>query len=151
MKTCTKCGEEKPLTEFWNDRRRIGGKMARCKPCKTADHLGYSRLGAYNKRRYWKNPAGERNRHLRRKYGISECDYQSLLEKQERRCAICRRGQLRAFDVDHDHATGQLRGLLCTNCNRMLGHAGDSPKRLRSAVKYLASFRKSRRRSSNPT
>ena len=72
-------------------------------------------------------------------------DYQEMYHSQEGCCAICRKQQERAFDVDHNHATGEVRGLLCTNCNRMLGHAGDSAANLRAAADYLESFPKSRR------
>lgn len=93
---------------------------------------------------------GERERHLIRKYGLTLMDYQEMYDSQGGCCAICRKVQRRAFDVDHNHATGEVRGLLCTNCNRMLGHAGDSVVNLRAAADYLESFPKSRRSSSKP-
>src|ERR1700733_2603170 len=63
-------------------------------------------------------------------YGLSEEGYKALLEKQEFRCAICRKddpGRKKGWNVDHDHMTGTVRGLLCVRCNFMLGHAKDDP------------------------
>ncbi|MGE0576133.1 MAG: endonuclease VII domain-containing protein [Reyranella sp.] len=60
---------------------------------------------------------------------------------QEGRCKICRRpaeeGQWKVLRVDHDHATGKIRGLLCHHCNVALGHFGDSPELLERAAEYL--------------
>ena len=150
MKTCTKCREAKPLSEFWHDRSKKHGFSARCKPCKTKDHNVYRKAKGYDAKRYAKNPTRERERHLIRKYGVTLADYQEMYSSQEGRCAICRKQQERAFDVDHNHATGEVRGLLCTNCNRMLGHAGDSAINLRAAADYLESFPKLQRSSSKP-
>jgi hypothetical protein len=53
-------------------------------------------------------------------------------------CAIChRRSNGRALDVDHDHANGAIRGLLCVNCNMILGYAHDDTDLLLGAIKYL--------------
>jgi hypothetical protein len=55
-------------------------------------------------------------------------------------CAICRQPERtpgRALAVDHDHATGEVRGLLCGNCNRGIGFLGDSAELLESAAGYL--------------
>jgi hypothetical protein len=138
MRKCTKCGEVKGATEFWPDRRRKAGLMARCKSCKVVDARDYRRAHPEcEHRRYWKNPQSERERHLIRKYGVTQADYDRMLTEQGGGCAICRKTQDRAFDVDHDHSTGRVRGLLCTNCNRMVGHAADSPERLEAAAAYL--------------
>lgn len=137
VKTCTKCGETKPLDAFSRDRRRKDGRLARCKPCRHADHAASRKVYGYDKARYWKNPSGERERHLIRKYGVSLARYQEMLAEQGGACAICRRAQDRALDVDHNHATGVVRGLLCTNCNRMVGHAGDDAARLEAGAAYL--------------
>jgi len=74
-----------------------------------------------------------------RKYGLTAKEYDDLLELQGGRCAICRRRpRSRALAVDHDHRTGQVRGLCCQRCNHdLLGAAGDDVQILRSAVRYL--------------
>jgi hypothetical protein len=74
-------------------------------------------------------------------YGLPLDDYMSLLERQGGRCAICRENAAPdlALAADHDHATGAIRGLLCSRCNNGLGSFRDDPELLRSAVAYLAS------------
>jgi hypothetical protein len=148
MKICTACRQEKPLAEFWSDKRRKAGLMARCKSCKTHDRRTLrQRNPDADRKRYWANPQGERERHLIRKYGVTQADYDRMLSAQHGKCSVCRKTQKRAFDVDHDHTTGEVRGLLCTSCNRMIGHAGDDPDNLERAAAYLRSFRKSRQSS----
>jgi len=143
MKTCTKCQQEKPLANFWPDRRR-GGVLPHCKACKAASARRWRAANPHKEfERYWNNPQGERERHLVRKYGISQADYDRMLTAQNGGCAICHKTQERAFDVDHNHQTGEVRGLLCTNCNRMVGHAGDDAERLEAAAAYLRSSLKS--------
>lgn len=58
-----------------------------------------------------------------------------MLAEQDGRCKIC--GQLKKLNVDHDHATGEVRGLLCHGCNVGIGFFRDSPELLRSAIDYL--------------
>ncbi len=75
---------------------------------------------------------------LQDKYGITEEQYDILLQVQKFKCAIC--GQLpvkKRLAVGHDHDTGRVRGLLCHNCNTGLGMFKDSPARLLRAIKYL--------------
>lgn len=148
MKQCTECGETKPLSEFWKDRSVKHGYCAKCKPCKTVIYNRYRKEKGYDKKRYWKNPDAEQERHLRRKYGITLLDYDEMFRSQEGKCAVCGVGHSgdKRFDVDHCHRTGAVRGLLCTHCNRMIGHANDDPQRLRSAAQYLESSRKSARK-----
>jgi hypothetical protein len=137
MKTCTLCGIQKPLNDFWKDRSKKHGYSARCKPCRTAIYNKYRKEHGYDKKRYEKNPQAERERHLIRKYGINQARYDQMFSAQSGCCAICKKSQDRNFDVDHNHTTGEVRGLLCTNCNRMIGHANDDPKRLIAAAIYL--------------
>lgn len=151
VRTCTKCGESKALDEFWADRSKKHGKTARCKACKTATFNAYRKERGYDKRRYANNRDSERERHLIRKYGVTLSMYEEMLAAQGGCCAICGKAQKRSFDVDHCHQSGRVRGLLCTSCNRMLGHSGDNPDVLRRAADYLGSSRKSRPSSSAHT
>lgn len=85
-----------------------------------------------------------RDKYLRRKYGISLKKYNSMLKTQKYRCGICgkhQRDEKKALAVDHDHKmTGAkaVRGLLCNYCNsRILKYLGDDKKRAQGLVKYL--------------
>ena len=144
MKKCTKCGIEKPVEMFWKDKSKKHGHCAVCKSCKTVVYSIYRKKNGYDKKRYQKHKESERERHLVRKYGITLVEYNQMYRKQNGKCAICGKEQINSFDVDHNHKTGEVRGLLCTNCNRMIGHANDSPERLNKGAEYLLS-RKSRR------
>jgi hypothetical protein len=91
-----------------------------------------------------KNPESyrraNRNYRLKKEYGITESDYGLLLESQGGRCGICRRHQDELkyrLNVDHDHDTGEVRGLLCSRCNVSLGVFGDSVDGLMVAIAYL--------------
>jgi hypothetical protein len=81
---------------------------------------------------------------IRKRFGFSPVDYESMAEWQNRQCAIClgpsgsyRDGRERKFCIDHDHETGKIRGLLCNGCNRGIGYFSDSPDNLRRAIAYL--------------
>lgn len=75
-----------------------------------------------------------------KRYGITFTEYKALLIKQRYRCAACRTdepGGRGRFHVDHDHETGEVRGLLCTNCNLALGLLKDDVHRVRRLLRYL--------------
>ena len=81
-------------------------------------------------------------------YGLSVGDYAGMRDAQDNRCAICRQPEtsrrgdrLRSLSVDHDHATGLRRGLLCNRCNRAIGGLDDSAELLRAAADYLDQHR----------
>ena len=79
---------------------------------------------------------------LWRDYKITHADYEEMLEKQNYRCAICKSNNTKSnrkkrFAVDHDHKTGEVRGLLCDCCNRGIGLLEDSITNLENAIKYL--------------
>lgn len=87
-----------------------------------------------------KFPKITRNRRykLKKKYKLSESDYNDLLEKQGFGCKIC--GKPWTFEVlvvDHDHKSGKVRGILCTKCNSVLGFADDNQTILLKAIQYL--------------
>jgi recombination endonuclease VII len=77
-----------------------------------------------------------------RQYGITPAEYDARLAAQDGRCAICRSEDPQhwsgRFQVDHDHATGLIRGLLCAPCNGGIGLLGDTPTCLQAAINYLS-------------
>lgn len=74
-----------------------------------------------------------------RSYGITVEEYDAMLSSQGGGCYICggQTDSKRALDIDHDHRTGKVRGLLCSNHNRALGLLGDDPELLLTAHEYL--------------
>jgi len=82
------------------------------------------------------------NATLRKKYGITQEQWQEAFKRQGGKCAICHCAQrYQSLAVDHDHKTGKVRGLLCVQCNRGLGRFFDSPVRLRNAAAYIEASR----------
>ena len=85
------------------------------------------------------------NLHLKNTFGITLEQYNKLLEEHNGVCAICKTkefikdsiGNVRRLAVDHNHKTGKIRGLLCFNCNQMLGKAKDNKQILINAIEYL--------------
>lgn len=85
-----------------------------------------------------------RERDLQKKFGISLSDYQAKHDAQNGKCAICgqaetrsRNGRLLVLAVDHNHATGSIRDLLCSECNMMIGKARENVNVLQAAISYL--------------
>ncbi len=131
-KWCPDCTMVKPLTEFGRNAASTSGVASYCKPCHNArGRVSKELLG------------GERTYHLRRRYGITVRDADAMLEEQGGSCAICRIEP--AAHVDHDHATGAVRALLCFNCNGGLGQFEDDPEVLRAAARYVERHRTSPR------
>lgn len=72
------------------------------------------------------------------RYGLTPEDLNGLLESQNHECALCGKPiAVGGFEVDHSHDTGNVRGLLCSRCNRGLGTFGDDESLLHQAIKYL--------------
>lgn len=88
------------------------------------------------RQRRLENPRVQWAHNLRSKYKITIEQWTEMLIAQSGRCAICLDPMLDPH-VDHDHSTGRVRGLLCTNCNTGIGKFKDSPERLASAIRYL--------------
>lgn len=81
-----------------------------------------------------------KDRYLFHMYGITLTQYNILFNKQEGKCAICKKHQLEfelKLAVDHCHKTGKVRGLLCTACNQAIGKFEEKIENFNSAIKYL--------------
>ena len=103
------------------------------------------------KRKSWNKDNPEKakrcvqNAQYKKKYGITLNEYEQMFQQQLGLCAICHKpetklsikGNQSLLAVDHCHTTGKIRGLLCRNCNLLLGHAKDSEDILLNAVAYL--------------
>lgn len=83
--------------------------------------------------------AANAEKRVQKVYGLQRGEYAQLYAFQGGRCAICRRatGASKRLAVDHDHASGNVRGLLCSVCNRFLGHARDKLAFFRRCIQYL--------------
>lgn len=86
-----------------------------------------------------------RERHLQLNYNLSAQQYLNLVESQNNCCAICKKpehrllktGNIKPLSVDHNHSTGQVRSLLCNDCNAMIGFANENIEVLGNAIEYL--------------
>ena len=136
MKYCSMCSEHLPLESFPKASRSHDGRFTWCTPCT-------------RQRNRARTPEQKRNWALRSKYGITLQQYEEMLEAQGSRCAICQTKEsnpdrkLAPFAVDHCHATGKVRSLLCSNCNFMLGAARDDVSTLTAAIRYLTEHTRS--------
>jgi len=120
------------------------GVATGCGQCNVEWHREHSEEDrARLKVSYQSNPKVFWQRNLKNKYGITVTDYERMLAEQGGLCAICRGQETRAgfqLGVDHDHATGSVRGLLCTSCNTAIGLLGDSQERVLALVAYLQKY-----------
>src|SRR5574337_857434 len=84
----------------------------------------------------WRRENREKTRgyHLKAKFGITNDDYDRMLEEQDFVCAICGEPSDKTYHVDHCHTSGKVRGLLCNTCNRGLGYFKDNTSFLTNAI-----------------
>lgn len=94
------------------------------------EYLRFRYLAGFDRR-----PEQKADSHRRHKYGIEPVEYQRIFREQVGRCAICLRSG-RSLDVDHDHNTGKIRGLLCRPCN-MIVNTNATTHTLMAAINYL--------------
>ena len=128
-KICPKCSGEFPLTKFGKDSKTLDGLRVWCRACVNASSRRYynknsETLIARKKQYRLDNLDQLLNSHLKRTYDITLVDFDKMFEEQDGCCFICGRHQSefsRRLDVDHDHDSGQVRGLLCYSCNTKLG------------------------------
>lgn|SRR3990167_817816 len=112
---------------------------------------GWANMRAADRKYREKHPYKWRAAQLQKRYGLTLDQYQQMAAHQHGRCAICdtvpqgKGKKSGTLHVDHDHATGVTRGLLCDRCNRAIGLFGDSSIVLTKAAMYLACHKKVRR------
>jgi hypothetical protein len=124
QKWCPACQSAQPTSNFPANRSAADGLAGYCKPCHNAKGK------ATAKRLY----GSTRDYHLRRRYGLTSADVDAMIEAQGGTCATC---NAKPEHVDHDHATGKVRGVLCFNCNQALGNVRDSAETLTRLRSYL--------------
>lgn len=160
LRRCSICGQGKPTDEF---RKLKNGRSSHCKPCaaaylrdwrlKNKERLREQRrartltedrekVRQLQRESYARNPEAYRDSRLRSQFGITLAQYRDMEAAQDSKCAIC--GEKcktgRSLAVDHNHSTGEVRGLLCANCNRAIGLLQEDPDRLAAAAMYLLRF-----------
>jgi hypothetical protein len=145
MKRCTLCKEIKPDAEFANNKNFHDGLNRSCRACNNARGSAYGkanrkRLSAEQLQRYHANPERYADYDLKKRFGLPMGSYDRMLKAQDGKCAICKAdkpgGRAKRFHVDHCHATGRVRALLCEGCNNGLGRFRDKPDLLRAAANY---------------
>jgi hypothetical protein len=112
---CSSCGRNRAERFFTSERGRT------CADCRKA-----------------KRSASTHARRVEKTYGLTAEQYEALLAHQGGACAICAGERRYRLNVDHDHATGAVRGLLCRRCNRLLRDVRDNAEVLEAAAYYLA-------------
>lgn len=160
---CTACRKRKPLEDFTKWSKGRDGLSPHCRACKKKKRLAYMNrnratlskrqreyrlknldaIKTYAKKYYQQNKTlfrQHRTKNLRKKYRITNADFDRMAESQGYVCAICRslpQPRFGVLCVDHDHATGVVRGLLCHNCNSAIGLLKESAEIVHSAFKYM--------------
>jgi len=145
MKICTKCKKQLPDESFslkGNSPTLIAKRCDRCRNSRAVlwnkEHKDKVRISQIK----FQESGKARKGRLLKKFNITEEDYNQLFEKQGHGCAICgsnfSKGKYSNFNVDHNHKTGEVRGLLCGNCNRGIGYFKDNIKTLEKAIHYLS-------------
>lgn len=156
MKICTSCKVNKELVCFSINKAKPSGLQTHCKECQKTYYFNKSRLRVLSnsarryaakkedilaKQRLRKTEISHNKRinQLKDLYGMSLSDYDTIFKNQLGSCAICEGVNLdgKRLSVDHDHKTGKVRGLLCANCNLMIGNSKDSVGTLIKGSEYL--------------
>jgi hypothetical protein len=144
QKTCYRCGEEKPLSEFKSKVSRYTGEIryAWCWDC----HRAYAKATDDARRQRLAGTTigyeTQLHRHLKHKYGLTRDEFRALEAAQGGRCYICQERPRTRLFVDHDHETGRVRKLLCRTCNAAIGFLRESPEIAERLASYLRDFRR---------
>jgi hypothetical protein len=127
-KWCKYCNKNHPATRnFWSFRKN--GTPSGCRKKNREDSLKYHK----------NNKERSKERLLKTKYNLTLQQFKEMMNNADCKCAICGNMllELSNANVDHDHSTGKVRGILCNNCNLGLGRFKDNLDLLLNAIKYL--------------
>lgn len=138
MRTCSKCGETKLLTEFYRDKEGNSGRRVSCKICKNKATMLWR---AANREKYNENQRKQHKKNYQRnrlyRYDITPGEHAAMLLSQNGVCKICKKPPTakRSLATDHCHKTGKVRGLLCYKCNRDM-NVVDDKEHLEKLIAY---------------
>ena len=123
MKTCTACKRELSYDNFHKRTYASGniGYQPKCKDCHRDIRRGYYKP----------------HDTARRKFNLSEAEYNTLINRSQGLCEVCNIPMGDKRCIDHDHVTGEIRGVLCNNCNTALGLVGDNVTTLTKLIQWL--------------
>ena len=147
MKICSRCGK---TGIFYKDKSKKDGLHSICKDCHieyrkelhATDSEARNRANERSKRYRIDNPVTYKlsitNSTLKNKYGITLDDYNRILKEQNNSCIVCgATPDKQRLHVDHNHITGEVRGLLCQACNVSIGKMKESPELLERLASYI--------------
>ena len=158
MKKCSRCNKDKSSADYGNDKRNLDGKKSDCKECEAAKSREWRKanpektieLGRKSAKKWLESHPNEAKvndkRQKLKQYNLTLEQFNALYEAQAGLCAICglpekqlhyRSHQVRLLSVDHNHATGKVRQLLCSRCNTTLGLIGEDTELLKEMISYI--------------
>ena len=143
---CRVCKKDKEVSEYYKNSSKVNGINTECKECTKVFRKNYyskNKEKIIERTTNWikDNPERHKNNEMQRKYGISYEEYSLRRNNQDGKCLICGKTEKENgidLAVDHCHATGTVRGLLCVPCNRGLGMFKDNSDLLLKAFRYLS-------------
>lgn len=137
VRFCKQCGCNHPIGEFYvNSYKHPNGRTYKSLYCRKTTKQATRKYKQQHRDKEWVYS-------LKARYGVSKETYEAMLAAQGGRCAGCGRPSSvfkKRLCVDHDHLTRKIRGLLCGDCNIVLGKAGDRSNNLRRLVDYLEHY-----------
>ena len=140
-KKCSTCGEVKPISsDFYTTQykgRNHPTVSSMCRGCHNAKHRKKYATESVEERKK-RQEANVRN-HLTRKYGLTTEEFSAMMLKQNNKCKICER-EMNLPQIDHNHTTGKIRGLLCNPCNMAIGLLKEDIKVFYNAISYINDY-----------
>lgn len=143
VKPCSRCKQTLPIYKFAKLDTIPCGKQYACIDC------NIKKRRKYRKENHARLTENDRKRWFIRAYGITVDDFKRMSKEQDHKCAICNvqhvdyvngKNLIKRLHIDHCHATGKVRRLLCNNCNVGLGNFKDNTELLLKAVDYLGKY-----------